>query len=162
MCQALGGWSSPPGSWQCASLHTSPPFHVTFIPNSSHLDTLPSICSEAAPPICLQAYHPLSKANLKSTSPRRPLWVAPCSRPSLIACADYTGCLGSFPKFFIDNSNNSFCLLSAYYIPGAVLKAIILVNTHNASVTEVRKWKFREAKSLVQGHKFGVGYLSPV
>lgn len=71
-------WSCPPGSWPWASSSsTRLPFHVTLMPHPSHLDTFPSFCSESAPPICLQACHPLSKANLKGTSSRKPSWIAP-------------------------------------------------------------------------------------
>lgn len=124
-------WSCPPGSWPWASSsHTRPPFYVTLTPHPSHLDTFPSICSESAPPICLQACHPLSKANLKGTSSRKLSWIAPAHAPLFLTVLsspvlDDTGCLGSFPNCFMDNNNNSSCLLSAYCIPGDVLKATL-------------------------------------
>lgn len=155
-------WSCPPGSCQWASSsHTRPPFHVTLTPHPSHLDTFPSICRESAPPICLQACYPLSEANLKGTSSRKPSWIAPAHAPLFLTVLsspvlDDTGCLGSFPNCFMDNNNNSFCLLSAYCIPGAALKVSMPVNLHNSSMREVEKWKFRETKSLVQGHRVGV------
>lgn len=66
-------WLCLPRSWQLASsLCTCLPFHVTLTPHPSYLNTDPSIYSEAAPIICLQTCHPLSKANLKGTSPRKP------------------------------------------------------------------------------------------
>lgn len=55
-----------------------------------------------------------------------------------------TGCLGSFPNCFMGNNNNSFYLRRAYYLPGAVLNAMMSVNPHK-SMREAGKVKFREA-----------------
>lgn len=58
--------------------------------------------------------HPLSKANLKVTSPRKPSWIAPAQScrflPVLNSLAlDYTGCLDSSPNCLMEDNNNSFC-----------------------------------------------------
>lgn len=87
--------------------------------------------------------------NLKAPSPRQPSWIDPTHAPLFLPLLNspvlaYTECLGSFPDCFMDNSNIGFYLLSAYYAPGAVLKAKISVNPHKAT-REAGKVKFREA-----------------
>lgn len=103
-------------SWPCATspythspLSISHPLHA--LPTS---DTFPSICSKPTPPLSLQTCHPLSEANLKVTSPRKPSWIAPVRAcrflPVLNSLAlDYTGGLDSSPNCLMEDNNNSFC-----------------------------------------------------
>lgn len=83
------------------------PHSTTFPPGQ-----FPSICSEAAPPICLQTCHPFSRASLKAPSPRQSSWIDPTHAPLFLPVLNspvfaYTGCLGSFSNCFMDNNNNS-------------------------------------------------------
>lgn len=103
-------------SWPCATspLHTQPTFYITPTHALPTSDTFPSICSKPTPPLSLQTCHPLSKANLKVTSPRKPSWIAPAQScrflPVLNSLAlDYTGCLDSSPNCLMEDNNNSFC-----------------------------------------------------
>lgn len=110
-------WPCPPGKadpvplppYTHSPLSISHPLHA--LPTS---DTFPSICSKPTPPLSLQTCHPLSKANLKVTSPRKPSWIAPAQScrflPVLNSLAlDYTGCLDSSPNCLMEDNNNSFC-----------------------------------------------------
>lgn len=147
----LTGYTPPP-----------PPFHVTLTPHPSPThDIFPSIYSESALPFCLQTCHPFSKASLKAASPRKPSRIVPAHAPLFLPVLnspvlDYTGWLGSFPNCFMTMTTTSFCLLSAYYAPSVVLKAILSVNPNNCMI-EVGKLKFREVKSLVQDDRVGAG-----
>ena len=116
--QALGG--SDPALQEKLTLCLSPPYTHSPLSISHPLhalptsDAFPSICSKPTPPLSLQTCHPLSKANLKVTSPQKPSWIAPAQAcrflPVLNSLAlDYTGCLDSSPNCFMDDNNNSFC-----------------------------------------------------
>lgn len=163
VCQALGGFGpalQEAGSGPLLPTHV----HLSMSHSRHTLPTLtlspPSAVSLPLLSACKHVTHfprPTSKVpppgSLHGLLLPMPLSLTVLSSPML----DDTGCLGSFPNCFMDTNNSSFCLLSAYCIPGAVLKASIPVNPHNSSMRDVEKWKFRKAKSLIQGHRVGVG-----